>query len=45
MAAPAGEVFAARAEQLGRIPVVPPNPNRFNRREYDRFAFRRRNEV
>ena len=33
------------AEELGYIPVVPPNPNRLNPWEYDRFIYRRRNEV
>ena len=33
------------AEQLGYIPVVPPNPNRLHPWEYDRVACRRRNEV
>lgn len=33
------------AEQLGYILVVPPNPNRLYPWEYDRVAYRRRNEV
>jgi transposase len=33
------------AEQLGYILVVPPNPNRLQPWEYDRVAYRRRNEV
>jgi transposase len=33
------------AEQLGYIPVVPPNPNRLHPWVYDRAFYRRRNEV
>jgi transposase len=33
------------AQELGYIPVVPPNPNRLHPWEYDRFLYRRRNEV
>jgi transposase len=33
------------ALDLGFIPVVPPNPNRLEPWEYDRFMYRRRNEV
>ncbi len=33
------------AEELGCIPVVPPNPNRLLPWEYDPFLYRRRNEV
>jgi len=33
------------AEELGYIPVVPPNPNRLLPWQYDRFIYRRRNEV
>ena len=33
------------AKELGYIPVVPPNPNRLHPWEYDRFIYRRRNEV
>ena len=40
-----GDETRQLAEQLGYIPVVPPNPNRLNPWEYDRFAYRRRNEV
>lgn len=33
------------AEDLGYIPVVPPNPNRLHPWHYDRLMYRRRNEV
>ena len=33
------------AEELGFVPVVPPNPNRIEPWEYDRETYRRRNEV
>jgi transposase len=33
------------AQELGYILVVPPNPNRLDPWEYDRFIYRRRNEV
>ncbi len=33
------------ARQLGYTPIVPPNPNRLFRWEYDRLAYRRRNEI
>jgi transposase len=33
------------AQELGYILVVPPNPNRLAPWEYDRFIYRRRNEV
>ena len=33
------------AVELGFVPVVPPNPNRVEPREYDRVTYRRRNEV
>ena len=33
------------AVELGYVPVVPPNPNRLHPRDYDRFMYRRRNEI
>jgi transposase len=33
------------AVELGYLPVVPPNPKRLHPWEYDRFIYRRRNEV
>jgi len=35
----------ALARALGYEPVVPPNPNRLLPWEYDRVAYRRRNEI
>ena len=40
-----GDETLRLARQLGYIPVVPPNPNRLEPWQYDRFAYRRRNEV
>ena len=33
------------ARQLGYLPVVPPNPKRLKPWQYDRLAYRRRNEI
>jgi transposase len=33
------------ALELGYVPVVPPNPNRLLPWDYDRFMYRRRNEI
>jgi len=40
-----GDETRQLAVELGYIPVVPPNPNRLLPWEYDRFIYRRRNEV
>jgi len=40
-----GDETLRLARQLGYTPVVPPNPNRLEPWEYDRVAYRRRNEV
>jgi transposase len=40
-----GDETRQLAEELGYIPVVPPNPNRLHPWEYDHFLYRRRNEV
>ncbi len=40
-----GDETRQLAEQLGYLPVVPPNPKRLNPWEYDRLIYRRRNEV
>ena len=40
-----GDETRQLAVELGYIPVVPPNPNRLLSWEYDRFIYRRRNEV
>ena len=41
----AGHETRRLAEDLGFVPVVPPNPNRVEPWEYDRVTYRRRNEV
>jgi transposase len=40
-----GDETLRLARQLGYVPVVPPNPNRLLRWEYDRIIYRRRNEI
>ena len=40
-----GDETLRLAGQLGYTPVVPPNPNRLVPWEYDRVAYRRRNEI
>jgi transposase len=40
-----GDETLRLARQLGYTPVVPPNPNRKSPWEYDRAAYRRRNEI
>jgi len=40
-----GDETQALARALGYEPVVPPNPNRSKPWEYDRVAYRRRNEI
>ena len=40
-----GDETLELARQLGYTPVVPPNPNRRNPWDYDRVAYRRRNEI
>ena len=39
-----GDETLGLARQLGYTPVVPPNPNRLKPWDYDRVAYRRRNE-
>ena len=40
-----GDETLRLARQLGYTPIVPPNPNRLSPWEYDRLAYRRRNEI
>jgi transposase len=40
-----GDETVRLARQLGYTPILPPNPNRVSPWEYDRIAFRRRNEI
>jgi transposase len=40
-----GDQTLRLARQLGYVPVVPPNPNRLKAWQYDRLAYRRRNEI
>ena len=40
-----GDETLELARQLGYTPVVPPNPNRLKPWDYDRVAYRRRNEI
>jgi transposase len=40
-----GDETRQLAEELGYIPVVPPNPNRLSPWEYNKLMYRRRNEV
>jgi transposase len=40
-----GDETLRLARQLGYTPIVPPNPNRVSPWEYDRVAYRRRNEI
>ena len=40
-----GDETRELARELGYTPVVPPNPKRSNPWEYDRAAYRRRNEI
>jgi transposase len=40
-----GDETRRLAEQLGYLPVVPPNPRRRAPWEYDRVMYRRRNEI
>ena len=40
-----GDQTLRLARQLGYVPVVPPNPNRLEPWQYDRLAYRRRNEI
>lgn len=40
-----GDETLELARQLGYTPVVPPSPNRPNPWDYDRVAYRRRNEI
>ena len=40
-----GDETLELARLLGYTPVVPPNPNRLNPWDYDRVAYRRRNEI
>ncbi len=40
-----GDETLRLARQLGYIPIVPPNPKRLSPWEYDRVAYRRRNEI
>lgn len=40
-----GDETLQLARQLGYVPVVPSNPNRLEPWEYDRAAYRRRNEI
>jgi transposase len=40
-----GDETRALAKELGYEQVVPPHPNRSNPWEYDRVAYRRRNEI
>jgi transposase len=41
----AGDETVSLASQLGYTPVVPPHPKSFTPREYDRVAYRRRNQI
>ncbi len=41
----AGEETVSLAIELGYTPVVPPHPKSFTAREYDRVAYRRRNQI
>ena len=40
-----GDETLRLARQLGYTPVVPPNPHRLDPWEYDRRAYRRRNQI
>jgi transposase len=40
-----GDETLCLARQLGYRPVVPPNPQRLIPWEYDRWVYRRRNEI
>jgi len=40
-----GDETLRLAQQLGYVPVVPPNPTRRVLWEYDRVVYRRRNEI
>jgi len=40
-----GDETLRLARQLGYTPVVPPNPQRLAAWEYDRIAYRQRNEI
>lgn len=40
-----GDETRELARELGYEPVVPPNPERLNPWQYDRVAYRRRNEI
>ena len=40
-----GDQTLQLARQLGYRPIVPPNPNRLKPWQYDRIAYRRRNEI
>jgi len=40
-----GDETLRLARQLGYTPIVPPNPKRLSPWEYDRVAYRRRNEI
>ncbi len=40
-----GDETLQLARELGYAPVVPPGPNRLRPWEYDRVAYRRRNEI
>jgi transposase len=40
-----GDETLRLAQQLGYIPVVPPNPKRLRPWEYDRIVYRRRNQI
>jgi transposase len=40
-----GDETLRLARELGYTPVVPPNPKRLNPWDYDRLAYRRRNEI
>jgi transposase len=41
----AGDETLRLARQLGYVPVVPPHPKRRAPLEYDRVAYRQRNEI
>ena len=40
-----GDETRQLALAVGYVPVVPPNPNRLKPWQYDRLAYRRRNEI
>ena len=40
-----GDETRELARELGYEPVVPPNPKRLRPWQYDRVAYRRRNEI